>query len=44
MWGGPVSLTILTLFVIPSVYVVWRSFHLGRGAKAKLGSLADEAP
>ena len=29
MWGGLVSLTILTLLVIPSIYVVWRSFHLG---------------
>jgi Cu(I)/Ag(I) efflux system membrane protein CusA/SilA len=29
MWGGLVSLTILTLFVIPAIYVVWRSFHLG---------------
>jgi copper/silver efflux system protein len=31
MWGGLVSLTILTLLVIPAVYVVWRTFHLGRG-------------
>ncbi|MBS1123617.1 MAG: cation transporter, partial [Deltaproteobacteria bacterium] len=29
MWGGLVSLTILTLLVIPAIYVVWRSFHLG---------------
>jgi Cu(I)/Ag(I) efflux system membrane protein CusA/SilA len=28
MWGGLVSLTLLTLLVIPAVYVVWRSFHL----------------
>ena len=28
MWGGLVSLTILTLFVIPAVYVVWRSSQL----------------
>jgi Cu(I)/Ag(I) efflux system membrane protein CusA/SilA len=41
MWGGLVSLTILTLFVIPAVYVVWRSFHLRRSANQKLGSLAD---
>ena len=27
-WGGLVSLTILTLFVVPAVYVVWRSFQL----------------
>jgi copper/silver efflux system protein len=41
MWGGLVSLTILTLFVIPAVYVVWRSLQLRRSAKPKLGSLAD---
>jgi Cu(I)/Ag(I) efflux system membrane protein CusA/SilA len=29
MWGGLVSLTLLTLFVVPAVYVVWRSFGLG---------------
>jgi Cu(I)/Ag(I) efflux system membrane protein CusA/SilA len=40
MWGGLVSLTILTLFVIPAVYVVWRGFHLRRSARQKLGSLA----
>jgi copper/silver efflux system protein len=28
MWGGLVSLTLLTLLVIPAVYVVWRSFSL----------------
>jgi hypothetical protein len=28
MWGGLLSLTILTLLVIPAVYVVWRSFEL----------------
>ena len=41
MWGGLVSLTILTLFVIPAVYVVWRSFQLRRGTKSKLGTLAE---
>lgn len=30
MWGGLVSLTVLTLLVIPSVYVVWRSYELRR--------------
>jgi Cu(I)/Ag(I) efflux system membrane protein CusA/SilA len=30
MWGGLVSLTLLTLLVIPAVYVVWRSFYLWR--------------
>jgi copper/silver efflux system protein len=31
MWGGLVSLTILTLLVVPAAYVVWRSFELRRG-------------
>lgn len=30
MWGGLLSLTLLTLLVIPAVYVVWRSFALRR--------------
>jgi Cu(I)/Ag(I) efflux system membrane protein CusA/SilA len=30
MWGGLVSLTILTLLVVPAAYVVWRSFELNR--------------
>jgi len=34
MWGGLVSLTILTLLVIPAVYVVWRTFHLRKGSPA----------
>ena len=34
MWGGLVSLTILTLLVIPAVYVVWRTFHLRGGSPA----------
>ncbi len=41
MWGGLVSLSILTLFVVPAVYVVWRSLHLRRSRNQKLGSLAD---
>jgi copper/silver efflux system protein len=41
MWGGLVSLTLLTLFVVPAVYVVWRSFQLRRSARQKLGALAD---
>ena len=32
MWGGLVSLTILTLFVIPALYVVWRQRGLPRHA------------
>lgn len=33
VWGGLVSLTILTLLAIPSVYVVWRSFGSSHEAK-----------
>jgi copper/silver efflux system protein len=32
MWGGLVSLTLLTLVVIPAMYVVWRSFYLRSSA------------
>jgi Cu(I)/Ag(I) efflux system membrane protein CusA/SilA len=32
MWGGLVSLTLLTLLVAPAVYVIWRSFELRRPA------------
>jgi Cu(I)/Ag(I) efflux system membrane protein CusA/SilA len=32
MWGGLVSLTLLTLLVVPAVYVVWRGWGLGRAA------------
>jgi Cu(I)/Ag(I) efflux system membrane protein CusA/SilA len=28
LWGGLVSLTLLTLFVIPAVYVIWRSYKI----------------
>ena len=34
MWGGLVSLTLLTLFVVPAVYVIWRSFELRKSASA----------
>jgi Cu(I)/Ag(I) efflux system membrane protein CusA/SilA len=30
MWGGLLSLTMLTLLVAPAVYVIWRSFELRR--------------
>jgi Cu(I)/Ag(I) efflux system membrane protein CusA/SilA len=30
MWGGLVSLTALTLLVVPAIYVIWRSFELRR--------------
>ncbi len=33
MWGGLVSLTILTLFVVPAIYVVWRSFAVRRSMR-----------
>lgn len=35
MWGGLVSLTLLTLLVIPAMYVIWRSFQLRREAARK---------
>jgi len=36
MWGGLVSLTLLTLLVAPAVYVIWRSFALRRSAATPL--------
>jgi Cu(I)/Ag(I) efflux system membrane protein CusA/SilA len=42
MWGGLVSLTLLTLFVVPAVYVVWRSVHLRRAKRRQLGDLAGK--
>jgi copper/silver efflux system protein len=33
MWGGLLSLTALTLLVIPAAYVVWRGFQLGRSQR-----------
>jgi Cu(I)/Ag(I) efflux system membrane protein CusA/SilA len=32
MWGGLVSLTLLTLFVIPALYVIWRERTLPRAS------------
>lgn len=32
MWGGLISLLVLTLFVIPALYVVWRGRQLKRRA------------
>lgn len=32
MWGGLVSLTLLTLLVVPAMYVVWRGWRLPRAA------------
>jgi Cu(I)/Ag(I) efflux system membrane protein CusA/SilA len=34
MWGGLVSLTLLTLLVAPATYVIWRSFELRRAPAA----------
>ena len=34
LWGGLVSLTILTLVGIPVLYVIWRGFQLRRGFTA----------
>ena len=41
MWGGLVSLTILTLFVIPAVYVVWRSHELKKHAADHNGGVGS---
>lgn len=41
MWGGLVSLTLLTLLVIPAVYVTWRSFHLWR-ERRRAGGVAPQ--
>jgi len=30
LWGGLISLTILTLAVIPAFYVIWRGWELRR--------------
>jgi Cu(I)/Ag(I) efflux system membrane protein CusA/SilA len=30
LWGGLISLTILTLAVIPALYVIWRGYQLRR--------------
>jgi Cu(I)/Ag(I) efflux system membrane protein CusA/SilA len=32
MWGGLVSLTALTLLVVPAIYVIWRGLELRRSA------------
>jgi copper/silver efflux system protein len=38
MWGGLVSLTALTLLVVPAVYVIWRSFELRRSTLPLVGA------
>jgi Cu(I)/Ag(I) efflux system membrane protein CusA/SilA len=42
LWGGLVSLTLLTLFVIPAVYVIWRSFQVTNLPAAPDTALAAE--
>ena len=42
MWGGLVSLTLLTLLVVPAVYVVWRGRALGRAADGRSGDVTEE--
>lgn len=32
LWGGLLSLTFLTICVIPAIYVIWRSFHLKKSS------------
>ena len=34
MWGGLLSLTLLTLFIIPVLYVLWRQRGLGKATSA----------
>jgi Cu(I)/Ag(I) efflux system membrane protein CusA/SilA len=41
MWGGLVSLTILTLLVIPAVYVSWRGFQLKGRDSHSLDAMRD---
>lgn len=41
MWGGLVSLTTLTLLVVPAIYVIWRSFEL-RASAAPVVTLGTE--
>ncbi len=38
MWGGLVSLLVLTLFIIPVLYLVWRGRQLRSGAVPEPGS------
>jgi copper/silver efflux system protein len=42
LWGGLISLTILTLAVIPAFYVIWRGYQLRRAPPD--GAPADGAP
>jgi Cu(I)/Ag(I) efflux system membrane protein CusA/SilA len=42
LWGGLISLTILTLAVIPAFYVIWRGYQLRRAPKG--GAPPDNPP
>jgi len=42
LWGGLISLTILTLAVIPAFYVIWRGFQLRRALPGS-PSVSEEA-
>jgi Cu(I)/Ag(I) efflux system membrane protein CusA/SilA len=48
LWGGLISLTILTLAVIPAFYVIWRGYQLrhtpAEGAPLDQGPIAAGAP
>jgi Cu(I)/Ag(I) efflux system membrane protein CusA/SilA len=33
LWGGLISLTLLTLVVVPAIYVIWRGLQLRLGAR-----------
>ena len=41
LWGGLLSLTFLTLLVIPAIYVIWRNFHLKRKQKKVLNDVNE---
>ena len=41
MWGGLISLTLLTLLVAPAIYVIWRSFELRRWQRQSAGAPAS---
>ena len=44
MVGGMVSATVLTLVVIPAIYLIWRRWQVGREARAAVGaSTTDRA-
>ena len=44
MWGGLLSLKLLTLLVVPAVWVVWRDAALRRHARALPGDAMPTSP